>query len=106
MFSYRHVFHAGNHADVLKHAVLLELIDYLQQKDTPIMAIDTHAGAGVYTLDSEHATRSGEAEGGIVKLWDRKDLPPMLARYVDLIRSLNPSGRLRYYPGSPYCAEK
>ena len=75
MFSYRHAFHAGNHADVLKHMVLLQLLEYLNQKDTPYMVIDTHAGAGMYLLDSEYAMRSGEAESGIAMLWDKKDLP-------------------------------
>jgi 23S rRNA (adenine2030-N6)-methyltransferase len=106
MFSYRHAFHAGNHADVLKHAVLIELLDYLQQKTTPVMYIDTHAGAGVYTLDADFAAKSREYDTGIGRLWERRDLPAPLARYVQVIRELNPSGKLRYYPGSPYCAEK
>jgi 23S rRNA (adenine2030-N6)-methyltransferase len=106
MLSYRHAFHAGNHADVLKHVVILELLRYLGQKDTPCMYIDTHAGAGVYALDSAYAAKNAEYETGIAKLWDRKDLPPSLARYVRLIKEMNPSGRMRYYPGSPYCADK
>lgn len=106
MFSYRHAFHAGNHADVLKHFVLIQLINYLAQKDTPYTFIDTHAGAGLYTLDGSFAKKSAEHETGIGRLWLRDDLPAALAEYVDLIRSLNPSGKLRYYPGSPFCAEK
>src|SRR5690606_34467656 len=79
MLSYRHAFHAGNHADVLKHAVLIQLLKYLNQKETPYMAIDTHAGAGVYALDGDYAAKNAEFETGIGKLWDRKDLPPALA---------------------------
>lgn len=106
MLSYRHAFHAGNHADVLKHMVIIQLMRYLGQKDPAYMVIDTHAGAGVYALDGVYASKNAEYETGIAKLWDRKDLPAMVKEYVDLVRSLNPSGKMRYYPGSPYCAEK
>ncbi len=106
MLSYRHAFHAGNHADVLKHVVLIQLLRYLNQKDTPYTFIDTHAGAGVYALDSNHAVKNAEFETGISRLWERTDLPPPVAEYVELIKSLNPSGRMRYYPGSPYCADR
>ncbi|EIJ47307.1 external-DNA catabolic protein [Herbaspirillum sp. GW103] len=106
MLSYRHAFHAGNHADVLKHMVIIQLMRYLGQKDTAYMVIDTHAGAGVYALDGDYASKNAEYETGIAKLWDRKDLPAVVKEYVDLVRSLNPSGKMRYYPGSPYCAEK
>jgi 23S rRNA (adenine2030-N6)-methyltransferase len=106
MLSYRHAFHAGNHADVLKHVVTIQLLRYLGQKDTPYMFIDTHAGAGVYALDSNQAAKNAEYETGIGLLWDRKDLPRPLADYVRLIKEMNPSGKMRYYPGSPYCADK
>ncbi|MFM7760552.1 MAG: 23S rRNA (adenine(2030)-N(6))-methyltransferase RlmJ, partial [Burkholderiaceae bacterium] len=106
MFSYRHGFHAGNHADVLKHMVLIQLLAYLNQKPTPYMVIDTHAGAGVYQLDSDYATKSGEASDGIAKLWGRADLPPAIDAYVALIRDMNPAGKLRHYPGSPFIAER
>lgn len=106
MFSYRHAFHAGNHADVLKHLVLIQLINYLAQKDTPYTYVDTHAGAGLYALDGGFASKTAEYETGIARLWTREDLPPMVAEYVNLIRSMNPSGKMRYYPGSPFCAEK
>jgi 23S rRNA (adenine2030-N6)-methyltransferase len=106
MLSYRHAFHAGNHADVLKHVVAIQLLRYLNQKDTPYTFIDTHAGAGVYALDDGYATKNAEYATGIGKLWDRKDLPPPVAEYLQLIKSLNPSGKMRYYPGSPYCADK
>jgi 23S rRNA (adenine2030-N6)-methyltransferase len=106
MLSYRHAFHAGNHADVLKHTVLIQLLRYLNQKDTPYTYVDTHAGAGLYALDSSEAAKNAEFDTGISPLWERKDLPAALAEYVDLVKGLNPGGRLRYYPGSPYCAER
>ncbi len=105
MFSYRHAFHAGNHADVLKHMVLVQLLSYLNQKDTAYMVIDTHAGAGVYQLDGDYASKSGEAQEGIARLWDRKDLPPLVKDYVQHIKAMNPAGMLRHYPGSPFLAE-
>ncbi|HJV88365.1 MAG TPA: 23S rRNA (adenine(2030)-N(6))-methyltransferase RlmJ [Noviherbaspirillum sp.] len=104
MLSYRHAFHAGNHADVLKHIVLIQLLRYLGQKDAPYMVIDTHAGAGLYALDTGYAAKSAEYQTGISHLWSRTDLPPALADYVGLIKEMNPDGRMRYYPGSPYCA--
>jgi 23S rRNA (adenine2030-N6)-methyltransferase len=106
MLSYRHAFHAGNHADVLKHVVTIQLLQYLGQKEAPYMYIDTHAGAGVYALEGAYAAKNAEYETGISRLWDRKDLPAPLADYVQLVKEMNPSGKLRYYPGSPYCAEK
>ena len=106
MFSYRHAFHAGNHADVLKHFVLVQLLQYMNQKDTAYSYIDTHAGAGVYALDGNFASKNAEYETGIGPLWERTDMPAALAEYVDLIKSMNPSGKMRYYPGSPYCAEQ
>ncbi|MFZ6772516.1 23S rRNA (adenine(2030)-N(6))-methyltransferase RlmJ [Undibacterium sp. SXout7W] len=106
MLSYRHAFHAGNHADVLKHFVFIQLLQYLGQKDTAYTCIDTHAGAGLYALDGGYASKNAEFETGIAPLWDKKDLPAALAEYIDLVKDLNPSGKLRYYPGSPYCADK
>lgn len=105
MFSYRHAFHAGNHADVLKHFVLVQVLEYMNQKDVAYTYIDTHAGAGVYSLDSAQATKTAEFETGIGPLWERDDLPEPLAEYVQLVKDMNPSGKLRFYPGSPYCAE-
>jgi 23S rRNA (adenine2030-N6)-methyltransferase len=106
MFSYRHAFHAGNHADVLKHFVQIQLIQYMNQKDAATMYIDTHAGAGMYALDGTFSSKNAEYESGISRLWERKDLPPSLADYVKLVKGMNPSGKLRYYPGSPYVADK
>ena len=102
MLSYRHAFHAGNHADVLKHFVELELLHYLAQKDKPYWYIDTHAGAGCYALDSEYAEKNAEFESGIARLWEADDLPATLADYVDMVRHFNPDGRLKLYPGSPW----
>lgn len=106
MLSYRHAFHAGNHADVLKHLVTIQLLKYLGQKDAPYMYIDTHSGAGVYALDSNYASKNAEYETGIAKLWDRNDMPQAVADYVQVVKALNPSGKMRYYPGSPYCANQ
>lgn len=104
MLSYRHAFHAGNHADVLKHLVLVQLIRYLAQKDKPFWVIDTHAGAGAYALDSGYAVKLAEYKEGIGRLWARNDLPAALADYVELVRKLNPDRRLQSYPGSPFFA--
>ena len=104
MLSYRHAFHAGNHADVLKHFLLVQLSRYLGQKDKPFWIIDTHAGAGLYELDTGYATKLKEYESGIGKLWAREDLPAALADYVDQVRACNPDGSLRFYPGSPWLA--
>ncbi|WP_374353751.1 23S rRNA (adenine(2030)-N(6))-methyltransferase RlmJ [Chitinimonas sp.] len=105
MLSYRHAFHAGNHADVLKHYVLCRLLNYLNQKDKPYWYIDTHAGAGCYQLDSGYAAKNAEFRGGIARLWERQDLPEGLADYVALIRGYNDDG-LSFYPGSPLIASQ
>lgn len=104
MLSYRHAFHAGNHADVLKHFVLSQVLEYYAQKDKAFWYIDTHAGAGLYALDTGYAAQNAEYRNGIGRLWDATDLPAPLARFVTLIRSFNPQGTLRFYPGSPACA--
>jgi len=105
MLSYRHAFHAGNHADVLKHFVELELLRYLAQKDKPFWYIDTHAGAGCYALDSVYAEKNAEFESGIARLWGTADLPAPLAEYVQMVKQFNPDGKLRLYPGSPLVAQ-
>jgi 23S rRNA (adenine2030-N6)-methyltransferase len=104
MLSYRHGFHAGNHADVLKHAVLVQLLRQLTKKEKPLWVIDTHAGAGSYSLEQGFAARKSEFAEGIGRLWARRDLPPVLADYVDQVRAVNPDGALRVYPGSPQIA--
>jgi 23S rRNA (adenine2030-N6)-methyltransferase len=104
MLSYRHVFHAGNHADVLKHTVLLAVLDYFNQKDKPYWVIDTHAGAGGYRFDGGRSKTHAEYAEGIGRLWEQADLPPLLADYVAAVKSDNPDGHLRRYPGSPLLA--
>ena len=106
MLSYRHAFHAGNHADVLKHLILVDIARYLGQKPAPFWIIDTHAGAGRYALDSAHASKLAEYSDGIGRLWQTPDLPEIVADYVDLVRRLNPDGKLRHYPGSPWLARE
>ncbi len=105
MLSYRHAFHAGNHADVLKHYVLGLVLAHTAQKDKPFWYIDTHAGAGMYSLDTGYATQNAEFEQGINKLISAKNLPQPLADYVAQIQSFN-TGSVALYPGSPAIAEK
>ncbi len=104
MLSYRHAFHAGNHADVLKHFIEMQLLRHLAQKDKPFWYIDTHAGAGCYALDSGYAAQNAEFDSGIARLWQRDDLPAPLAEYLKLVKRLNPDGQLKRYPGSPLVA--
>jgi 23S rRNA (adenine2030-N6)-methyltransferase len=104
VLSYRHGFHVGNDADVLKHVVLVQLLLQLTKKETPLWVVDTHAGAGIYPLESGYAARNAEFGNGIGRLWARSGLPGPLARYVDEVRRVNPDGVLRYYPGSPLLA--
>ena len=105
MLSYRHSFHAGNHADVLKHIVLMLIIENLQLKEKGFYYLDTHAGIGRYRLFGDEAEKTAEFEEGIARLWERDDLPPEVKRYVDQIKRLNYGGKaLRYYAGSPLIA--
>ena len=101
MLSYRHVFHAGNHADVLKHSLLLAVLDHFNKKDKPYWVIDTHAGAGGYRFDAGRAKEHAEYPDGVGRLWERTDLPPLFANYIAAVRTDNPDGQLRRYPGSP-----
>lgn len=104
MLSYRHAFHAGNHADVLKHLVLVQVARYLVQKPAPFCYIDTHAGAGCYDLQGESSRKLGEYRDGIGRLWSCSDLPPAVADYVDQIRCFQGDNELKSYPGSPLLA--
>ena len=134
MFSYRHAFHAGNHADVLKHTTLIALMKYLTAKDTALSVIDTHAGAGLYRLDGDYTETSGEAREGIFKLLSKEKAPesqkggspadvkkpavtatlaPALQDYINVLRSLNPQfaetgdpAHLKIYPGSPFIEQQ
>ncbi|MEJ2794131.1 23S rRNA (adenine(2030)-N(6))-methyltransferase RlmJ [Iodobacter sp. LRB] len=106
MLSYRHAFHAGNHADVLKHYIQTQILSYFNQKDKSYWYIDTHSGAGVYSLTEGYATKNAEFESGIARLWERDDLPESIAEYMDVVKALNPDGKLNLYPGSPYVADQ
>lgn len=107
MFSYRHAFHAGNHADVLKHTVLIAILQHLTLKETALMAFDTHAGAGLYRLDGDYAQTSAEALEGIGKLQDLKDpVPAALQAYLDVVDSFNTQKPWKVYPGSPFIIQK
>jgi 23S rRNA (adenine2030-N6)-methyltransferase len=117
MFSYRHAFHAGNHADVLKHTMLIAMLRHLTRKETALTVIDTHAGAGLYRLDGDYAGTSGEAADGVIKLFaalapaDRsiaavKEIAPVLQDYLDMVAAFNAPGQLKIYPGSPFIAQR
>lgn len=106
VLGYRHIFHAGNHADVLKHAVLALTLRALLRKDKPLVYIDTHAGAGSYPLDDPRATQTGEYLAGIARWWQGAPDAPSLAPLFEIIRGENPDGALRRYPGSPVIAHR
>jgi len=128
MFSYRHAFHAGNHADVLKHTVLIATLDHLLEKEAALTVVDTHAGAGLYRLDGDYADTSGEAADGILRLLAppkepaaaapaaksaakkvapeaEAPLADAIARYLGVIHDFNPKGGARVYPGSPFIVQ-
>jgi 23S rRNA (adenine2030-N6)-methyltransferase len=104
VLSYRHSYHAGNFADVLKHLVLQRTLTHLTAKDKALCYIDTHAGAGGYRLGSAHAQKTQEFNTGIGKLWSAPDLPKLVAEYVDAVARFNPGKSLTHYPGSPWFA--
>jgi 23S rRNA (adenine2030-N6)-methyltransferase len=98
--NYRHIYHAGNICDVVKHAVLVLLMEHVRMKDNAFCVLDTHAGVGLYDLQDERAAKTNEAQNGISKLLAA---PPIaeLKTYYDILQKLNPQGDVRYYPGSP-----
>jgi len=127
MFSYRHAFHAGNHADVLKHTVLIATLEHLLEKEAALTVVDTHAGAGLYRLDGDYAGTSGEAAEGVLRLLASTQADPApaaaappskgsakkpaaepapladaLARYLEVVGDFNPKGGAKVYPGSPF----
>lgn len=120
MLAYRHAFHAGNHADVLKHLVLVQVLRHMNRKDKPYWVIDTHAGAGGYALHDPAAQKNAEYAQGIERLWAQapaagqrtvaraggEPLPDAVADYLALIKEFNSSGALLYYPGSPAIAHR
>ena len=105
--NYRHAYHAGNFADVVKHAVLCRVLVHLSQKPAPFRVIDTHAGSGVYDLAGTEAGKTGEWRSGIGRLVGEgaqalpADACALLAPYLDAVAALNPAGKLAVYPGSP-----
>lgn len=102
MLSYRHSYHAGNYADVIKHIVLIEIFEHLIKKESAFDYIDTHAGAGLYNLQSEHASKLHEYKQGIAKL--NAEEWPELTTYFNILAKHNPDGELNFYPGSPLVA--
>jgi 23S rRNA (adenine2030-N6)-methyltransferase len=128
MFSYRHAFHAGNHADVLKHTVLIAMLKHLTEKDAALTVLDTHAGAGLYRLDGDYAETSGEAANGLFRLISEQKVPEVpvnatklatkkvaskpversaaIQDYLDLIATFNAKGSYKVYPGSPFIIQR
>lgn len=106
MLAYRHAFHAGNHADVLKHAILVGVLQHMNLKAKGYRVIDTHAGAGAYALGGRLSQMKREYDSGIARLWPRADLPPLVSAYVEQVRAFNGDGALRQYPGSPALAHQ
>ena len=105
MFSYRHAFHAGSHADILKHLVMIHLVEYLQEKPGALTIVDTHAGAGIYSLIDGFATVSKEADQGIYRLAkfaETNPVSPGIANYLEFIQAENAANEITIYPGSPF----
>ena len=100
--NYRHAFHAGNHADVLKHVVLLAVCDALMRKPAPLFALDTHAGRGLYALDAAQAQRTGEADDGIARLLAHPPADPTVKHYLDMVGACRAAHGPLAYPGSPW----
>lgn len=106
MLSYRHGFHAGNFADVLKHTVLVHILEHMKLKDKPVRIIDTHAGAGVYKLNSTQAQKNREFDTGIGRLWPLTQVPAAVQQYLENVRECNEKRQLQLYPGSPLLMQK
>lgn len=104
MLAYRHGFHVGNHADVLKHLILIALLDALRRKNKPFFIMDTHAGDGCYDLDSAMTSKLSEYKGGIGRLWGAHGLHPLIDTYLAAVEAHNLHGRLEQYPGSSLLA--
>jgi len=101
MLSYRHGFHAGNHADVLKHWACVLMAEYMGKKEKPYWYVDTHSGAGVYSLSSDQSKKTAEFEKGIQAIW-QEAMPEVFSSYTGLIQKLNHGDNLKLYPGSPW----
>ena len=104
--NYRHAFHAGNHADVLKHIVMLAMIDALKRKDSPFFVLDTHAGRGRYLLSAEESRKTAEIDEGVLRLMTTPSLPEVVEQYLRAVQADNPVGALISYPGSPLLAAR
>lgn len=104
--NYRHIYHAGCFADVVKHIVLITLLKGFHEKEKPFRVIDTHGGIGIYDLHQNEAQKTKEYEGGIQQLWSNKQIDPLFQPYLDIIHKLNPNKELIYYPGSPWIAKQ
>ena len=100
--NYRHIYHAGCFADVVKHIVLVLLLQKLQEKEKPFRMIDTHGGIGLYDLRQDQAQKTKEYEEGIQQIWNKEPIDVLIQPYMDLIKKLNPNSDLTYYPGSPW----
>jgi 23S rRNA (adenine2030-N6)-methyltransferase len=106
MLSYRHIFHAGNFADVFKHSLLTRLLIALSAKDKSWFYLDTHAGIARYDLKHTWAQKAREYENGIGRIWNERDIPQAVAPYMEAVRTLNADGKLDVYPGSPLVAKR
>ena len=104
MLSYQHSYHSGNFADVLKHIVLLDVLNYLIKKDKPLCYVETHAGLGLYNFTENQAQKNREYLNGIGRIWDQIDAPQNVANYISLVKQFNRDGQLTVYPGSPLIA--
>src|SRR6201996_263940 len=105
--NYRHAFHAGNFADVIKHIVLVRILTWLQEKPAAFRVIDSHAGAGLYDLTGDEAQRTGEFLTGIARVMQARfsdTVLPLITPYLDIVRAFNPPAQLKAYPGSPLIA--
>ena len=105
MLSYRHIYHAGNHADILKHIVVSEICHYLTKKEAPFFYLDTHAGIGQYPLLSQQAQKNKEFQSGISQLLTLDNPPEAIDRFLGIVQTMNPSEKLEHYPGSPKVVE-
>lgn len=104
MLSYRHSFHAGNHADVVKHIVQSLILESLKNKEKPFVYHDTHSGVGRYDLTHEWSEKTSEYKQGIARVWQQSESPEELSEYLSAVQQLNTGSELRYYPGSPRIA--
>lgn len=106
VLAYRHLFHAGNFADVFKHSIVVQLAALIARKEKPFVYLDTHAGIGSYDLTHAWAEKNREFENGIARVFSRTDCPASIRPYLEAVHEYNPDGKLRFYPGSPLLVEQ